>query len=81
MKKIKPNADQAIVERRFRLSPRGVRHCGPLEIGDQYGCGFIVRALDYGGVVFEDQESSTLAEAMASPEQGLAQWCRDQGLD
>ena len=32
-----------------------------IEIGDQEGFGFTVRALDYGGVVFEDDKPRTLA--------------------
>jgi hypothetical protein len=38
---------------------------GHIEIGDQESFGFVVRALDYGGLVFEDDKADTLAEAMA----------------
>lgn len=34
--------------------------------------GFVARAVDYGGVVFEDDKPTSLAEAMAALEKGLA---------
>lgn len=52
---------------------------GHIEIGDQEGFGFVVRAIDYGGVVFEDDHPTTLAEAMAALEKGLAEWFEEQG--
>ena len=54
---------------------------GHIEIGDQEGFGFIVRALDYGGIVFEDDKARTLAEAMAALEIGLARWFKDEGIE
>ena len=42
--------------------------------------GFVVRALDYGGLVFEDDKPRTLAEAMAALEIGLRQWFKEQGI-
>jgi len=36
---------------------------GHIEIGEQQGFGFIVRALDYDGMVFEDNRVHTVAEA------------------
>ena len=36
--------------------------------------GFVVRALDYGGLAFEDDRPDTLAEAMAVLEMGLRKW-------
>jgi hypothetical protein len=39
------------------------------------------RALDYGGLDFEDDKPETLAEAMASLEKGLRKWFEDQGID
>ena len=47
---------------------------GHIEIGDQEGLGFIARALDYGGLVFEDEKPRTLAESMAVLEKELARW-------
>ena len=54
---------------------------GHIEIGDQEGFGFVVRALDYGGVVFEDDKPDTLAEALAALEKGLTAWFKEQGID
>ena len=41
---------------------------------------FIVRALDHGGQVFEDNKPRTLAEAMAALEKGLAEWFKKEGI-
>jgi hypothetical protein len=54
---------------------------GYIEIGDQEMSGFIVRALGYGGMDFEDDRPNTLDEAMAVLEQGLARWFEEQGID
>lgn len=53
---------------------------GHIEIGDQEGSGFVVRALDYGGLVFEDDKPRSLAEAMAALEIGLRKWFKEQGI-
>jgi hypothetical protein len=58
-----------------------VRGYGHIEIGDQEMFGFVVRALDYGGVVFEDDKPDTLAEAMAALENGLRKWLEEQGIE
>ena len=54
---------------------------GHIEIGDQEGFGFVVPAIDYGGVVFEDDKPDTLAEALAVLEKGLARWFEEQGIE
>jgi hypothetical protein len=54
---------------------------GHIEIGDQEGFGFIARALDHGGLAFEDKKPRTLAESMAALEKGLAKWFRDKETD
>ncbi len=43
--------------------------------------GFVVRALDYGGMVFEDDKTDTLAEAMAALEKGLTEYFEREGID
>ena len=43
--------------------------------------GFVVRALDSGGLVFEDNQAGTLAEALAALEKGLARWFEEQGVE
>lgn len=79
--KVKPSKAQAAVEMIFPAIALWVRGYGRIEIGDQEGFGFAVRALDYGGLVFEDDRASTLAEAMAALERGLAEWFRRQGVE
>jgi hypothetical protein len=65
----------------FPFIARWVQGYGHIEIGDQQGFGFVVRALDYGGLVFEDGNCSTLVEAMAALEKGLADWFEKEGMD
>jgi hypothetical protein len=67
---VKPTEEQQTVERFFPAIAQWVRD-GHIEIGDQEGFGFIARALDYGGLVFEDDKPNTLAEALVSLEQGI----------
>jgi hypothetical protein len=77
---LKPSADQAKVEAMFPMIARYVRGYGYVEVGDQEGFGFVVRAIGYGGLDFEDDTPETLAEAMALLEAGLAQWFEEQGV-
>jgi hypothetical protein len=53
---------------------------GHIEIGEQEGFGFVVRALDFGGLVFEDNKAETLAETLAALEKGLTAWFNQQGI-
>lgn len=53
---------------------------GHIEIGDQDGFGLIARALDYGGLVFEDEKPTTLAESLASLEKAISEWFKKQGI-
>ena len=78
---IKPTADQGKVESMFPTIARYVRGGGYIEIGDQEIFGFVVRAIGYGGLDFEDDRPDTLAEAMAVLEAGLAWWFEEQGVD
>jgi hypothetical protein len=57
-----------------------VKRYGHIEIGDQEGQGFVVRALDYGGMVFEDDKPRTLSEAMAALEMRLAEYFEREGI-
>jgi hypothetical protein len=54
---------------------------GHIEIGDQEGFGFVAMALDYGGVVYEDDGPRTLAEALAALEKGLRKWFAEEGIE
>jgi len=40
-----------------------------------------VRALDYGGLVFEDDKPDTLRESMAALQKGLAKLIEEQGIE
>jgi hypothetical protein len=53
---------------------------GHIEIGEQEEVGFVARALDHGGVVFEDDDCTTLTEAMAALEKGLKLWFDEQSI-
>ena len=78
---VKPSTEQAKVETMFPAIARYVRGYGYIEIGDQEGFGFVVRALGYGGLDFEDDTPETLAEAMAVLEAGLGRWFEEQGVE
>jgi hypothetical protein len=52
-----------------------------VEIGEQESFGFVARALDYGGLVFEDDRPRTLGEALAVLEEGLRVWFKQEGIE
>jgi catechol 2,3-dioxygenase-like lactoylglutathione lyase family enzyme len=54
---------------------------GNIEIGDQEGFGSVARALDNGGLVFEDDKPRWFAEALAALDKGLAVWFKEQGIE
>ncbi len=53
--------------------------CGHVEIEDQKSVGFVVRALEYGGLDFEGDTPKTLAEAMPVLEAALSEWFEKAG--
>jgi hypothetical protein len=58
-----------------------VRTRGHIEIGDQEGIGFVAKALDYGGLVFDGRKVKTLlAEAMSALESGLVDHLERESL-
>jgi hypothetical protein len=77
---VMPSAEQHSVEKLFPAIARWVRGYGHIEIGDQEMFGFVARALDYGGLAFEDDRPDTLAEAMTVLEKGLRKWFDEQGI-
>jgi len=78
---VRPTGRQAGVEALFPAVAKWVRGYGHIEIGDQEGFGFVVRAIDYGGVVYEDDTPDTLAEALAALENGLAEYFEREGIE
>jgi hypothetical protein len=56
-----------------------VQGCGWNEIGDQDWQGFVVRAMDAGGMVYEKEGCRALAEAMAALDNGLGEWFKENG--
>jgi hypothetical protein len=78
---VKPTADQAGVEKLFPAIAQWVRGYGHIEIGDQEMFGFVARALDDGGLIYEDDRPDTLAEAMASLEKGLREYFKEEGIE
>jgi hypothetical protein len=77
---VKPTAEQQSIEQLFPAIAQWVRAYGHIEIGDQEMFGFVDRALDYGGLAFEDDRPDTLAEAMTVLEKGLRKWFDEQGI-
>jgi hypothetical protein len=78
---VKPTAEQQSVEKLFPAIAQWVRGYGHIEIGDQEMFGFVARALDDAGLVFENNSSTTLAEALASLERGLAEYFKREGIE
>lgn len=78
---LKPTAGQQSVEKLFPAIAKWVKGYGHIEIGDQEGFGFIARALDYGGLVFEDNKAETMSEALAVLNNGLAKWFEEEGIE
>ena len=77
--KVEPTEKQAKVAEMFPALAKFVRECGFIEIGDPDGCGFVVRAEDYDCVrVFEDDNLSTLVEALAALEKELRMWFNER---
>jgi hypothetical protein len=75
---VKPSAEQAKVEIMFPAVAKYVGGYGYVEIGDHESFGFVVRAIGYGGMDFEDETPETLAEAMTALEKGLVRWFREE---
>src|SRR5262249_53088151 len=78
---VKPTTEQQKVEKLFPAIAQWVRGYGHIEIGDQEMFGFVARAIDYGGLAFEDDRPDTLAEALASLERGLAEYLKREGIE
>jgi hypothetical protein len=78
LKEFSDQPSPAQLEAAFPAVAKWVRSYGHIEIGDQDGIGFIVRAIDYGGLIFEDDKLRTLAEAMGALEDGLTKWFEDE---
>ncbi len=59
------------IERLYPTVAQWVRNHGWIEIGEQEEAGFVTRALDCGGMIFEEKKARTLAGAMSALEDGL----------
>jgi hypothetical protein len=64
--------------RQFPALGQWVRESGWIEVGRRKGAGFVARALDDAGAVFENNSSTTLGEALAALEESLAGRFRDR---
>jgi hypothetical protein len=58
--------------RQFPAIGKWVQESGWIEVGRRKEAGFVARALDDAGLVFENNSSTTLAEALAALEEALA---------
>jgi hypothetical protein len=64
--------------RQFPAIGQWVQESGWIEVGRRHEAGFVARALDDAGPVFENNSSTTLAEALAVLEEALAGGVRNQ---
>lgn len=71
----------AVVEALYPTVGKWVRYGGWIEIGERDGEGFLVRALDEGGLAFEDTKAMSLDDALAALERGIAAWIEEVGID
>ena len=78
LKEFSDQPSPAQLEAAFPSVAKWVQSYGHIEIGDRDGIGFIVRAIDCGGLIFEDDKPRTLAEAMVALEDRLTQWLEDE---
>jgi hypothetical protein len=69
------------IAKQFPAVATFVKGYGHIEVGDQEGCGFLVRALEAGGLVFEDNKAETLADALSALEKGLVKWFKAEGIE
>ncbi len=60
-------------EKQFPVLSKWVLESGWIEVGRRKNSGFVARALDDGGLVFEDDKVDTLAEALVALEEGLTE--------
>jgi hypothetical protein len=65
----------------FPVVAKWVRSGGWIEIGEQESFGFVARALDAGGMVFNTAKCGTLDEAMVALESGIAAYVKKHGID
>lgn len=75
----KRSEPKANIEAVFPNVAEWVQGCGWIEIGDQGWQGFVVRALNEGGMIYEKEGCHTLAEAMTALEKGLEKWSKENG--
>ncbi len=89
--KLKLGKGSAFVKRDLRQLPQGedvetqypsvaewVNGYGWIEIGIHDGEGFQARAFDEGGLIYENTDCDSLAEAMRELENGLGEWFEEQ---
>ncbi len=69
------------IEESFPAIAAWVQHGGWIEIGDQDGVGFVARALDCGGLVYESDDCKSLGEALCSLQDGVARWFEQRGVE
>lgn len=65
------------IEEAFPNVAKWVQGYGWIEIGEQEQFGFVAKALDAGGLIYEDARCNTLGEAMMSMEVALSAWFKE----
>lgn len=81
LRSLRPPREPTILEALFPTVSKWVQRGGWIEIGEQQEAGFLVRALDEGGLVYESTKAKTLDEAMTLLEQGIVDWLEENGVD
>ena len=66
------------IEAQYPNVAKWVKGYGWIEIGETEWQGFQVRALDAGGLIYEDTDCDSFADAMQALETGLVAWFEEQ---
>jgi hypothetical protein len=75
----KKDETKTAIEAAFPNVAEWVQGCGWIEIGGQDWQGFVVRALNEGGLIYEQEGCHSLAEAMVALDKGLEKWFDENG--
>lgn len=79
-KRRRPSAEEEIgPSSQFPAIAKWVQSHGRIEVGSQESVGFIVRASDDGGLIFETDRCTSLDESMAALDKGIRAWLKRRG--
>ena len=75
----KQDESQFDIEAAYPKVAEWVQGCGWIEIGNQDWQGFVVRALNEGGVIYEKEGCRSLRTQWTPSKRALGKWLRENG--